>query len=101
MPDAKTPAWYAKPFTLSFPVGIIAIVVTALVSAGASGGVGIATRDGDLGAVDKKIEETAGVLRREIESARQADQQIALTRYDEILRRLDRIERQLDDKDAR
>lgn len=96
MPDAKTPAWYAKPFTLSFPVGIIAVVVTALVSAGAAGGVGIAIRDGDLSAVDKKIEAAAEQLRREAEVAHRAEQALAATRYEELLRRLDRIERQLD-----
>lgn len=99
MPD-PTPAWYAKPFTLSFPVGIIAVVATALVSAGAAGGVGIATREGDLSSIDPridaKVEAAVEAVRREELSLHAAADQVAATRYDEILRRLDRIERQLD-----
>ena len=99
MPE-QSPAWYAKPFTLSFPVGIIAVVATALVSAAAAGGVGVATRDGDLSAIDMRIDakvaEAVETIRREELSLHAAADQVGATRYDEILRRLDRIERQLD-----
>jgi hypothetical protein len=99
MPE-QSPGWYAKPFTLSFPAGIMAVLGTALVSAAAAGGVGAATRDGDLSSIDERIDAKVGaaveLLRREELSFHAAADQVSATRYDEILRRLDRIERQLD-----
>ncbi|MES2644357.1 MAG: hypothetical protein V4850_33030 [Myxococcota bacterium] len=55
-PDpARSPAWYGKPFTLAFPVGIIAVVAFIVVGAITAGGVGIATRTGDLSAMDDRV----------------------------------------------
>lgn len=104
MADPKSPAWYAKPFTLSFPVGILAVLATVLGTAAASGGVGMVTRDGDLSAIevsigrtiDEKVDASAAEIRKEADAAREADQLLSTQRYDEILRRLDRIERTLD-----
>lgn len=92
---APNPAFYNKPVTLSFPAGVIALVLTALASAGAAGGVGSMTRDGDLTAVDERIEVVKEDLRREIATTSTAAEQLAATRQEEILRRLDRIEHRL------
>jgi len=96
MSEPRSPAWYAKPFTLSFPVGIIAVVVTALVSAGAAGGVGSLTRDGDLDAVDVRLEAAKEDLRRELAATASAAEQLQSQRQEEILRRLERIEARID-----
>lgn len=102
MADPKTPGWYAKPFTLSFPVGILAVLATVIAGGATAGGVGIVTRDGDLSAVeavlDAKVDASAAELRKEAEAARDADDALSLARYEEIVRRLDRIERTLDQR---
>lgn len=94
---ADTPAWYAKPFTLTFPVGVLVVLGTALIGAASAGGVGVVTRDGDLSAVEAaveaRIESSADQLRREDAAAAT----LAAARYEEILRRLDRIERRMDE----
>lgn len=100
-PDTeRSPAWHNKPFTLSVPSGLIALLITALVSAGSAGAVGAATRQGDLSAVDARIdarvEEVAEQIRREVAASDRAADALAAARYDEILRRLDRIERRMD-----
>lgn len=111
MADPTTPSWYAKPFnissklfTVSFPVGILAVLAIAAGTAVASGGVGMVTRDGDLAAIevsiqrtiDEKVDASATALRQEADDAREADALLSAQRQDEILRRLDRIERTLD-----
>lgn len=93
---ARSPAWYAKPFTLTFPAGILAVLITSGVGAALAGGVGMATREGDLSVVDAHIEASANQLRREVQASDDAAEALALARYDEILRRLDRIERRMD-----
>ena len=46
--------------------------------------------------VDARMADTVDQLRREQQAASDAAQALAGARYDEILRRLDRIERRLD-----
>ena len=99
MPDS--PSWYGKAFRVEGPAGILAILVTSgLIGAGAAGGVGEVTREADMAAVDARVDarmaETVDQLRREQQAASDAAQALAGARYDEILRRLDRIERRLD-----
>ena len=99
MPDS--PSWYSKAFKVEGPAGILAILVTSgLVGVGAAGGVGELTREADMAAVDARVDARMGdvveQLRREQQAASDAAQALAGARYDEILRRLDRIERRLD-----
>lgn len=99
MPDS--PSWYGKAFRVEGPAGILAILVTSgLIGAGAAGGVGEVTREADMAAVDARVDARMGdaieQLRREQQAASDAAQALAGARYDEILRRLDRIERRLD-----
>ena len=99
MPDS--PSWYGKAFRVEGPAGILAILVTSgLIGAGAAGGVGEVTREADMAAVDARVDarmaDTVDQLRREQQAASDAAQALAGARYDEILRRLDRIERRLD-----
>jgi hypothetical protein len=99
MPDS--PSWYGKAFKVEGPAGILAILVTSgLIGAGAAGGVGEVTREADMAAVDARVDARMGdaieQLRREQQAASDAAQALAGARYDEILRRLDRIERRLD-----
>jgi hypothetical protein len=113
---ARPPAWQSKLFKVEGPAGILALVITGLVGAAGAGGVGIATRSGDLSAMDERVDDRVDArvdyrvdqridarldaatnqLRREIEASDAAAESLALARYDEILRRLDRIERGLD-----
>ena len=99
MPDS--PSWYAKAFKVEGPAGILAILFTSgLIGASAAGGVGELTREADMAAVDARVDARMGdvveQLRREQQAASDAAQALAGARYDEILRRLDRIERRLD-----
>ncbi len=99
MPDS--PSWYGKAFKVEGPAGILAILVTSgLIGAGAAGGVGEVTREADMAAVDARVDARMGdaidQIRREQQAAGDAAQALAGARYDEILRRLDRIERRLD-----
>ena len=100
MPN-DAPSWYGKAFRVEGPAGILAILVTSgLIGAGAAGGVGEVTREADMAAVDARVDariaDTVDQLRREQQAASDAAQALAGARYDEILRRLDRIERRLD-----
>ena len=99
MPDS--PSWYGKAFKVEGPAGILAILVTSgLIGAGAAGGIGEVTREADMAAVDARVDarmaDAVEQLRREQQAASDAAQALAGARYDEILRRLDRIERRLD-----
>ena len=99
MPDS--PSWYSKAFRIEGPAGVLAILVTSgLIGAGAAGGVGEVTREADMAAVDARVDarmsDAIEQLRREQQAASDAAQALAGARYDEILRRLDRIERRLD-----
>jgi hypothetical protein len=99
MPDS--PSWYSKAFKVEGPAGILAILLTSgLVGVGAAGGVGELTREADMAAVDARVDARMGdvveQIRREQQAASDAAQALAGARYDEILRRLDRIERRLD-----
>jgi hypothetical protein len=94
-------SWYGKAFKVEGPAGILAILVTSgLIGAGAAGGVGEATREANMAAVDARVDarltDAVDQLRREQQAASDAAQALAGARYDEILRRLDRIERRLD-----
>lgn len=100
MPN-DAPSWYGKAFKVEGPAGILAILVTSgLIGAGAAGGVGEVTREADMAAVDARVDarmvDAVDQLRREQQAASEAAQALAGARYDEILRRLDRIERRLD-----
>jgi hypothetical protein len=99
MPDA--PSWYSKAFKFEGPAGILAILFTSgLIGASAAGGVDKITREADMAAVDARVDarmaDAIEQLRREQQAASDAAQALAGARYDEILRRLDRIERRLD-----
>jgi SpoU rRNA methylase family enzyme len=98
---ADSPSWYSKAFKIEGPAGILAILVTSgLIGAGAASGVGEVTREADMAAVDARVDarmaDAVEQLRREQQAASDAAQALAGARYDEILRRLDRIERRLD-----
>jgi hypothetical protein len=100
MPN-DAPSWYGKAFKVEGPAGILAMLLSSgLLGAGAAGGVGAYTRDGDLAAVDARVDARMGAvveqLRREAQVATEATEALAGVRYEEILRRLDRIERRLD-----
>ena len=100
MPN-DAPSWYGKAFKVEGPAGVLAILVTSgLIGAGAAGGVGEVTREADMAAVDARVDsrmaDAVEQLRREQQAASDAAQALAGARYDEILRRLDRIERRLD-----
>lgn len=117
MPPEPTPAWYAKPFTLSFPAGIIAVVASILAGSVAAGGVGLVAQNGDVAAlgeqidarvdvqvdarIDTRLEAVTVQLRRETAASDAASEALARSRYEEILRRLDRIERRVDEGVAR
>ena len=100
MPN-DAPSWYGKAFKVEGPAGILAILLSSgLLGAGAAGGVGAYTREGDLAAVDERVDARMDAvveqLRREQQAADDAAEALAGVRYEEILRRLDRIERRLD-----
>jgi uncharacterized membrane protein YdbT with pleckstrin-like domain len=100
MPN-DAPNWYGKAFKFEGPAGILAILFTSgLVGVGAAGGVGELTREADMAAVDARVDARMDTvveqLRREQQAATDAAEALAGARYDEILRRLDRIERRLD-----
>lgn len=100
MPN-DAPSWYGKAFKVEGPAGILAMLLSSgLLGAGAAGGVGVYTRDGDMAAVDARVDARMDAvvdqLRRESAAATEASEALAGVRYDEILRRLDRIERRLD-----
>lgn len=100
MPN-DAPSWYAKAFKVEGPAGILAILLTSgVLGASAAGGVGHYTREGDLAAVDARVDARMSAvveqLRREAAAATEASEALAGVRYEEILRRLDRIERRLD-----
>ncbi len=100
MPN-DAPTWYGKAFKVEGPAGILAVLLTSgLVGVGAAGGVGELTREADMAAVDARVdarmETIVEQLRREQQAASDAAEALAGARYDEILRRLDRIERRLD-----
>jgi hypothetical protein len=100
MPN-DAPAWYSKAFRVEGPAGILAMLLSSgVLGATAAGGVGAYTRDGDLAAVDARVDARMGAvveqLRREAQVATEATEALAGVRYEEILRRLDRIERRLD-----
>ena len=97
----ETTSWYGKAFKVEGPSGLLAILLSSgLLGAGAAGGVGVYTRDGDLAAVDARVDARMDAvveqLRREQQAAAEASEALAGVRYEEILRRLDRIERRLD-----
>ena len=99
MPDS--PSWYSKAFKVEGPAGILAILMTSgLLGAGAAGGGGELRRDSDLAEVgarvDARMDAVVEQLRRESKAASDATEALAGVRYEEILRRLDRIERRLD-----
>jgi hypothetical protein len=101
MPDSPASSWYSKGFRVEGPAGILAILFTSgLIGAGAAGGVGEVTREADMAAVDARVDarmaDVVEQIRREQQAASDAAQALAGARYDEILRRLDRIERRLD-----
>ena len=94
-------SWYGKAFKFEGPAGILGILLTSgLVGVGAAGGVGELTREADMAAVDARVDARIDTvveqLRREQQAATDAAEALAGARYDEILRRLDRIERRLD-----
>jgi len=94
-------SWYGKAFKFEGPAGILAVLLTSgLVGVGAAGGVGELTREADMAAVDARVDARIDTvveqLRREQQAATDAAEALAGARYDEILRRLDRIERRLD-----
>ena len=100
MPN-DAPSWYGKAFKIEGPAGILAILLSSgLLGAGAAGGVGHYTREGDMAAVDARVDARMDAvvdqLRRESAAAAEASEALAGVRYEEILRRLDRIERRLD-----
>jgi len=100
MPN-DAPSWYGKAFKVEGPAGILAVLLTSgLVGVGAAGGVDELTREADMAAVDARVdarlETVVEQLRREQQAATDAAEALAGARYDEILRRLDRIERRLD-----
>jgi hypothetical protein len=100
MPN-DAPSWYAKAFKVEGPAGILAILLSSgLLGAGAAGGIGHYTREGDMAAVDARVDARMDAvvdqLRREAAAAAEATEALAGVRYEEILRRLDRIERRLD-----
>jgi len=100
MPN-DAPSWYGKAFKVEGPAGILAVLLTSgLVGVGAAGGVGELTREADMAAVDARVDARMDTvveqLRREQQAATDAAEALAGARYDEILRRLDRIERRLD-----
>ena len=100
MPN-DAPSWYGKAFKVEGPAGILAILFTSgIIGASAAGGVGELTREADMAAVDARVDarmaDAIEQLRREQQAASDAAQALAGARYDEILRRLDRIERRLD-----
>ena len=100
MPN-DAPSWYGKAFKIEGPAGILAVLVTSgLIGAGAAGGVGEVTREANMAAVDARVDarltDAVEQIRREQQAASDAAQALAGARYDEILRRLDRIERRLD-----
>ena len=97
----ESPSWYSKAFKVEGPAGILAILMTSgLLGAGAAGGVGELRRDSDLAEVDARVDARMDAvvdqLRRESAAATEASEALAGVRYEEILRRLDRIERRLD-----
>ena len=99
MPDS--PSWYTKAFKFEGPAGILAVLLTSgLVGLGAAGGVGQITREADMAAVDARVDARMDAvveqLRREQQAATDAAEALSVALYDEILRRLDRIERRLD-----
>jgi CHASE1-domain containing sensor protein len=98
---ADSPSWYGKAFKIEGPAGILAVLLTSgLVGVGAAGGVSELTREADMAAVDARVDARIDAvveqLRREQQAATDAAEALAGARYDEILRRLDRIERRLD-----
>lgn len=100
MPN-DAPSWYGKGFRIEGPAGILAILLTSgALGVGAAGGVGHYTRDSDLAAVDARVDARMDAIveqmRREAAAAAEASEALSGARYDEILRRLDRIERRLD-----
>jgi hypothetical protein len=97
----ETPNWYGKAFKVEGPSGLLAILVTSgLLGAGAAGGVGELRREADLVEVDARVDARMDAvveqLRLEAKTAGEAAEALAGVRYEEILRRLDRIERRLD-----
>jgi hypothetical protein len=100
MPNDST-SWYSKAFRVEGPAGILAMLLSSgVLGATAAGGVGAYTRDGDLAAVDARVDARMSAIveqmRREASAAAEASEALSGARYDEILRRLDRIERRLD-----
>lgn len=87
-------SWRARDLKLVAPSGLIAAVVAALIGAGGVGLVKAAAPD--LVAVDTRIEAAANQIRREVYASNGSAEALAVARYDEILRRLDRIERRMD-----
>lgn len=102
MPDPTpdpAPPWYTRPIQISVPIGVVGALFSALIGAASAGGVGVVTRDGDLSAVEIRIDTAKEEMRRESEAQQEAAEAVERTRYDEIIRRLDRIEDRLDDGD--
>jgi hypothetical protein len=100
MPN-DTPHWYGRAFKVEGPAGLLGILLTSgVLGVGAAGGVGAYTHDGDLAAIDARVDARMGAvieqMRREAASSAEASEALSGARYDEILRRLDRIERRLD-----
>ena len=100
MPN-DAPSWYGKAFKVEGPAGILAILLTSgVLGASAAGGVEHFSASADMAAIDVRIDARLDVIvdqmRREAASAAEAAEALSGARYDEILRRLDRIERRLD-----
>jgi hypothetical protein len=100
MPN-DAPNWYGKAFKVEGPAGILAILLTSgVLGASAAGGVEHFSAPADMAAIDARVDARMDAvvdqMRREAASAAEATEALSGARYDEILRRLDRIERRLD-----
>jgi hypothetical protein len=100
MPN-DAPSWYGKAFKVEGPAGILAILLTSgVLGASAAGGVEHFSAPADMAAVDARVDARMDAIvdqmRREAVAAAEASEALSGARYDEILRRLDRIERRLD-----
>lgn len=98
MPTPDAPTWYSKPISVSAPAGIAALVILALGGAGAVGGVQLvgAVEPASAPALEALVDARVEVVQREAAVTAAAAEAVGSARYEEILRRLDRIERRID-----
>lgn len=112
MPDpapAPTPTpdpgnrWMDK--TVSLPIGIVLAALTGAFGFVGSGAVGSFTRGGDLGQVELVVSKAVGDAQKEtlatVDEKLTAYDKLQQQRYEEVLRRLDRIDSLLDRLDGR